>query len=283
MERFMKSRWWLSPVVGLAAQAALAQTAPVASPEQDERYGHEAQYDDGEEGEMFAPTAPPRLPREVRPRAPFPGAVWTTGHWYWEGGEWHFKKGAWIARMQGYQYVNGYWKQEPGGWYWMPGGWARPGSVEVEFPLEVTNEDLTVASAPPPPQAEMTPPAPAPNLTWAPGYWYWSGETWVWVNGTWLEAPQQNLVYVSPRWTRKGRNWVFVSGGWSLGGTARVVVPVYRHATVSVKFGHPNYFVHAWNRYPHVHRYTRYENHPRGGPDRWKHRRHRREWASDRK
>ncbi|ADO71561.1 YXWGXW repeat-containing protein [Stigmatella aurantiaca] len=262
----MSPRWLFCWAMALTAPAVYAQTAPVASP------GFEAApddgyYDDGQDAvdeDPIAPSPPPALPPESPSVRPFADAVWTSGHWYWDDNQWRFKQGAWVARMPGYQYVNGYWQQDGDVWRWISGGWAPPGSTQVEIPIEVASEEVMSAQAPPQLQAETPPPAPAANYTWAPGYWYWSGSDWAWIQGDWVAPPRPGLRFVSPRWVRRGPSWYFVAGGWAARGSVRVVVPEYRHAQVSVRWGHPNYFFHSWHRYPVV-RYRHY-SHDRGHP-----------------
>lgn len=243
----MAPRWLVCLMLGLASPLVHAQMAPVVAPDSN------SEFSDAEDWGPTAPYAPPELPPEKRPPRPFADAVWTSGHWYWDGAEWRFKPGAWVAQLPGYQFVNGYWHQDGSVWRWIPGGWARPGSAEVEIPLSVTEEQLAAREAPPALQVETPPPAPAPNYTWAPGYWYWSGNSWSWVAGTWLEPPRPGLVFVSPRWVRRGPSWHFVGGGWARRGSVRISIPIYRHAGISVRWGHPNHFHHSWRRYPGVH------------------------------
>jgi hypothetical protein len=85
----------------------------------------------------------------------------------------------------------------------------------------------------------------------------------VWIEGSWVTPPRPGLTFVSPRWVLRGGSWVFVTGGWATPGSFRVVVPVYRHAGISVRWGHPNYFLYSWHRYPMVHRYYDYGGRPR--------------------
>lgn len=249
----MTPRWLMCLVLGLATPVVHAQTAPVPSPDSDSEYS--ADSADADDLEPTAPAPPPALPSETPTPRPFADAVWTSGHWYWDGGEWRFKPGAWIARMQGYQFINGYWEQDGDAWHWISGGWARNGSPEVEIPIDVSGEEVATAQAPPQLREETPPPAPAPNLTWAPGYWYWSGSAWDWVTGSWVAPPEPNMVFIAPRWVHRGPSWVFVDGGWGLRGSVRVTIPVYRHAGIAVRWGHPNYFFHTWRSYPMVHRY----------------------------
>lgn len=245
----MTSRWLACMVVGLATQAVYAQTEPVAA--QDYDYEDSAPAD----STPSAPYAPPEMPAERPTARPFAGAVWTSGHWYWDGSQWRFKQGAWIAPMSGYQFINGYWRQDEDGWRWTSGGWARAGSNQVEIPVDPVNEELSTTQAPPPVQNEVQPARPAANVVWAPGYWYWSGVDWVWIEGSWVTPPRAGLTFVSPRWVLRGGSWVFVTGGWAYPGSYNVVVPIYRHAGVYVTWGHPNYFLYSWHRYPTVHRY----------------------------
>ncbi len=270
----MTPRWLVCLAVVLATPAVHAQTAPVPA-EDPEAYSDP--YGDGEdfgqEDEDLPPTAPyapPELPAEKPTARPYAGAVWASGHWYWDGSEWRLNPGSWLAPMPGYQFINGYWEQDGSGWRWVSGGWARQGTSEVELPVALTGEALTASKPPPPPQEEVRPPPPAPEDTWTPGYWYWSGDNWVWVEGAWMTPPRPDLVYVAPRWTRRGPTWSFVSGGWAVRGSVRVVVPVYRHSSIHVSWGHPHYFPYAWHRYPVVHHYRhggwrgpRYHHHDR--------------------
>ncbi|WP_426733103.1 hypothetical protein [Myxococcus faecalis] len=255
----MSPRSWLWMVALLSAPVVQAQTTPVpaADPSYDGREYGEGEFDEDSDEEIapMAPQPPPALPTEQPSRRPYAGAVWASGHWYWDGDEWRFNPGTWLAPMDGYQFVNGYWEEDRGAWYWVSGGWARRGTTEVEIPIAVSSEALTVQQAPPAPRQEVRPAAPSANLTWEPGYWYWSGHNWDWVDGTWAAPPRAGLVFVSPRWVQRGLTWHFVSGGWAPRGSLHVTVPVFRHARVSVRWGHPNYFAHTWYRAPAVRYY----------------------------
>ena len=262
----MTPRWLLCAVIGLAAPVVHGQTNPTYSQEYNSQdYGSQGD-DGGEDTSPVAPSAPPALPQETPTARPYSDAVWTSGHWYWDGGQWRFKPGAWISSMPGYQFVNGYWNQEDAyQWRWVMGGWAQPGSVQVEIPISVTDEDVVATQAPPAPQVESRPVAPDPYYTWAPGYWYWSGANWSWIAGTWMAPPRAGLVFVTPRWVRRGPSWHFVGGGWAVSGSTRIVVPEYRYADVNVGWGRPSYFVHTWRRYPVVRPY-RYDYRYRPSP-----------------
>ncbi|RKH08650.1 hypothetical protein D7V97_18890, partial [Corallococcus sp. CA053C] len=257
----MSSRWLVCLIVGLASQGASAQTAPVAADDWGDDAYVEQQSNEDDNGPV-APTAPPDMPAESPSARPFAGAVWTSGHWYWDGDQWQFKSGGWVERMPGYQYVNGYWAEDGDVWRWVSGGWAKQGSDEVEIPVEVASEDVTATQAPPALRVEAQPPAPAPDYTWAPGYWYWGVNGYEWVEGSWMEPPRPGFVFVSPRWVRRGPSYVFVGGGWTTYGSVRIIVPVYRHASIAFSFGRPNPFLRTWYRYPGVSwRYYGYGHH----------------------
>ncbi|MCP3139141.1 hypothetical protein [Pyxidicoccus xibeiensis] len=273
----MTPRTWLYLAALLAAPSVQAQTTPVPyeDPEYSE-YQDEGAYEDAapqEDAVPTAPTAPPELPAENPTPRPFAGAVWVNGHWFWDGDEWRYNPGTWIAPMAGYRFINGYWEQDSQGWRWVSGGWARLDSNMVEIPVAPSSETLSTVQAPPPVRVEAAPPAPAPDLVWTPGYWYWTGATHVWVDGAWVAPPQPNLVYVSPRWVRRGPSWFFSCGGWAVRGSVRVSVPVYRHASVRVSWGHPYYFAHTWRRYPVVRYYDYRVRHHYRSHD-YGHRRH---------
>lgn len=254
----MTPRFWVCLVAVLAAPMVYGQTTPVPAQDPDDsRYASdEGDYDDGapEEDDIpTAPTAPPEMPDERPSARPYAGAVWASGHWDWDGNEWRYVNGSWVAAMPGYRFINGYWEQDSQGWRWVSGGWARPDSNMVEIPVEPSGEALTTTQAPPAPQMEEPPPAPAQNLTWTPGYWYWEGDNWEWVAGMWVEPPRPGLVYVSPRWVPRGPSWYFSWGGWAVRGSVRVTVPVYPYVSVRTSWGSPHAYRYTWHRYPAYH------------------------------
>lgn len=81
-----------------------------------------------------------------------------------------------------------------------PQQWATPG--------------VTVAQAPPPPQAEAIPISPGPGYYWTPGYWAWQGNNWVWIGGAWVVRPGPGVVWVPGHWVRHGHGWIWVGGHW---------------------------------------------------------------------
>ena len=71
----------------------------------------------------------------------------------------------------------------------------------------------------PPPAAiyEPAPPPPAYGYVWAPGYWAWNYDRYIWVRGRYI-APRQGYVWGPERWDHRSGRYHFVSGGWHRGG-----------------------------------------------------------------
>jgi hypothetical protein len=76
--------------------------------------------------EVVVQQAPPPEVVEVRPAAPFGGAVWIPGYWHWNGYRHVWVGGHWSAPRHGWVWVRHQWVQTPGGgWRWVPGHWMR--------------------------------------------------------------------------------------------------------------------------------------------------------------
>jgi hypothetical protein len=65
----------------------------------------------------------PSEPYYVRPAAPYAGAVWIGGEWYWSGGRYVYRNGYWAAGRPGHVYVAGSWYRGPRGYAWHRGHW----------------------------------------------------------------------------------------------------------------------------------------------------------------
>jgi len=67
---------------------------------------------------------PPPLIQEVRPAAPFDGAAWIPGYWYWNGGRHFWVAGRYSAQPSGYAWEQHRWdRREDGKWEHQPGHW----------------------------------------------------------------------------------------------------------------------------------------------------------------
>jgi hypothetical protein len=84
---------------------------------------------------------------------------------------------------------------------------------------------------PPPPLPEATPPTPAVEVEWVPGYWTWTGSAWGWVAGFWRDArfampaprvevpgapPGAGAVWIGGGWRRDAGSWIWIGGRWRL-------------------------------------------------------------------
>lgn len=81
---------------------------------------------------------------------------------------------------------------------------APPASAQLNFNIIVA-----------PPEARLEPvPVLAPNQTWAPGYWGWSGERHVWVRGRpILQRP--GYRWEPDRWAERDRHFHHAAGHWT--------------------------------------------------------------------
>ena len=73
------------------------------------------------------------------------------------------------------------------------------------------NVELNVA--PPPPRVESMPPAPGEGYVWAPGYWNWSGNQYVWSEGRYVQG-RRGEHWVPDRWNEHEGRYRFERGHW---------------------------------------------------------------------
>ena len=68
----------------------------------------------------------------------------------------------------------------------------------------------------PPPMAESVPkpPVSAAPLMWQPGYWDWTGSSFVWVPGQYVEATAPVRAWVPSYWEGTPGGWVFQRAHW---------------------------------------------------------------------
>ncbi|HAX92147.1 MAG TPA: hypothetical protein DCY07_08095 [Rhodospirillaceae bacterium] len=70
-------------------------------------------------------------------------------------------------------------------------------------------------SPPPPKQIEAKPVATEPMLQiWRPGYWYYDGTSFNWVEGQFMNKPEPTAAWTAERWERRAYGWAFVPGHW---------------------------------------------------------------------
>jgi hypothetical protein len=74
--------------------------------------------------EVVVEAPPPPPPEEVRPVAPFPGAYWVPGYWFWNGYRHTWVGGRWSPRPAGYEWERDRWeRREDGRWVQRYGHW----------------------------------------------------------------------------------------------------------------------------------------------------------------
>ena len=67
---------------------------------------------------------------------------------------------------------------------------------------------------PPPAQTPLEVSQPArPDYVWAPGYYTFRGNTFVWVNGDYITA-RPGYLWVSDRWQEQNWRYRIVPGHW---------------------------------------------------------------------
>lgn len=73
---------------------------------------------------------------------------------------------------------------------------------------------IVVREAPPPAKEESMPTPPSSDKAWAPGHYEYRDNTYVWVEGQWLDKPNSGAEYVAAHWEQRDGGWVFVAGHW---------------------------------------------------------------------
>ncbi|HET6194507.1 MAG TPA: hypothetical protein VFE12_02085 [Acetobacteraceae bacterium] len=68
----------------------------------------------------------------------------------------------------------------------------------------------------PPPMAETIPRPPVSPvpLTWQPGHWDWTGSSFVWVPGQYVDLGAKGGTWMQPFWQQTGSGWVWQQGHW---------------------------------------------------------------------
>jgi hypothetical protein len=75
-------------------------------------------------------------------------------------------------------------------------------------------QEVLVTQAPPPVRVETRTVAPGPRYVWTNGYWQWTGASYAWVPGHWVERPRPAAVWVEGHWVRRPGGWIWVAGHW---------------------------------------------------------------------
>ena len=75
------------------------------------------------------------------------------------------------------------------------------------------NVGVGVPLAPPAAIYEPVPPPPAYGYVWAPGYWAWNYNRYIWVRGRYI-APRPGYAWAPEHWDHRGDRYHFVPGDW---------------------------------------------------------------------
>jgi len=66
---------------------------------------------------------------------------------------------------------------------------------------------------PPAPMVEVVP-VPPYGTVWAPGYWAWHHDRYIWIRGRHVVA-RPGHAWQHERWERRGDRWHFINGHWA--------------------------------------------------------------------
>ncbi len=68
----------------------------------------------------------------------------------------------------------------------------------------------------PPPMAEAIPKPPVSPvpLTWQPGHWDWTGSSYVWAPGQYIDLAGHGTNWMPPYWARTDAGWVWQPAHW---------------------------------------------------------------------
>jgi len=89
------------------------------------------------------------------------------------------------------------------------------GACAPAYYVAVDN-DPVVAPEPPPEDLDEVPgPRPAAGMAWVPGYWFWTGDGYIWVAGAWSRPPARHVVWMRAGWVFVERVYRFIPGRWA--------------------------------------------------------------------
>ena len=71
---------------------------------------------------------------------------------------------------------------------------------------------IHIGLAPPAPQYEVVP-TMQPGYVWAPGYWGWNADRYVWVRGRTI-AQREGYRWAPDRWDQRDRGYYRTAGHW---------------------------------------------------------------------
>lgn len=88
------------------------------------------------------------------------------------------------------------------------GGASAPALADVGISI-----GFGIPVAPPAVIYEPVPPPPAVGYIWAPGYWGWQGNRYIWIRGRYIYG-RPGYAWRPEHWEHRGDRYHFVSGDW---------------------------------------------------------------------
>jgi Domain of unknown function (DUF4124)/WXXGXW repeat (2 copies) len=98
----------------------------------------------------------------------------------------------------------------------LPGSNAERDANNTADSKTISSSSGTVSSTatPPPLPQEDQPTLSQDGSLWAPGYWYWRDQAYVWIPGAWVRPPQVGFLWTPAYWGFAGSFFVFHPGHW---------------------------------------------------------------------
>lgn len=81
--------------------------------------------------------------------------------------------------------------------------------------------NINISIAPPAPLYEPAPDL-GPGYVWAPGYWAWHGDRYIWVRGRSI-VQRAGFRWEPDRWEQRGRTFLLFPGRWERDENFRVI------------------------------------------------------------
>jgi len=73
---------------------------------------------------------------------------------------------------------------------------------------------VSVSFGPPALPVYEQPICPGDGYIWTPGYWAWDGNSYYWIDGTWVESPEVGFLWTPGYWGWGGNAFLFHEGYW---------------------------------------------------------------------
>lgn len=71
-----------------------------------------------------------------------------------------------------------------------------------------------IETGPPPMRDEVVIVAPSPRYVWVPGYYSYSGGTYIWIEGSYRIPPRGKTTYVQGQWQKTPKGYKRGRGHW---------------------------------------------------------------------